>query len=268
VSDLKLVLPARSENVAVVRQALTGLGEAMTMDPAVLADLKTVVTEACMNVVVHAYGEGATGPLEVTVSPDQDVVAVVVRDYGSGIQPRPIELDAPSLRLGLPLIAALSSSFEIRGGPGRGTEVRLTMSLNGEEGLIGAAAGDEDVQAMAMEIPPGPMVRPVIARVIAMLAARSELSIDRLSDAVLLGDAVSAHPPSDFTGPHVGLQIEDGDGAMELRIGPLDSGAGDRIIEEMELPGVGASLEKLADEIRVDSQDSGEYLTLVIAQRS
>ena len=54
---LELVLPARAENVAVVRHALAGMAEALGMDPAQIADLKTVVTEACMNVVVHAYEE-------------------------------------------------------------------------------------------------------------------------------------------------------------------------------------------------------------------
>ena len=48
-------LPARAENVPLVRHALAGLAEALEMDPAEVADLKTVVTEACMNVVVHAY---------------------------------------------------------------------------------------------------------------------------------------------------------------------------------------------------------------------
>jgi len=36
-----------------------------------IADLKTVSTEACNNVVLHAYGDG-TGPLEVTAIPGDD----------------------------------------------------------------------------------------------------------------------------------------------------------------------------------------------------
>ena len=50
-----MLLPARAENVAVVRHALAGLAEEIGMDEAGIADLKTVVTEACMNVVAHAY---------------------------------------------------------------------------------------------------------------------------------------------------------------------------------------------------------------------
>ena len=58
-----MLLPAKAENVAVVRHALAGLAEEIGMDEPGIADLKTVVTEACMNVVVHAY-EGEPGPLD------------------------------------------------------------------------------------------------------------------------------------------------------------------------------------------------------------
>ena len=73
--DLQLVLPARAEDVAVVRHALAGLAEALDMDPAQLADLKTVVTEACMNAVVHAY-EDEPGPMEVDAYREDDALVV------------------------------------------------------------------------------------------------------------------------------------------------------------------------------------------------
>ena len=47
----------------VVRQAIAGLGEALGMPGSRVADLKTVVTEACNNVVLHAY-EDELGPLD------------------------------------------------------------------------------------------------------------------------------------------------------------------------------------------------------------
>jgi anti-sigma regulatory factor (Ser/Thr protein kinase) len=99
-----LMLPARAENVAVVRHALAGLATAMQMDAEAVADLKTVVTEACMNVVVHAYEDGV-GPLEIHAWRDGDWLVIAVRDYGTGIRPR-ADPERESLRLGLPLIAA------------------------------------------------------------------------------------------------------------------------------------------------------------------
>ena len=60
-SGLLITLPGRPENVAVVRHAVAGLAEQIGMDEPGIADLKTVVTEACMNVVVHAYAERSRG---------------------------------------------------------------------------------------------------------------------------------------------------------------------------------------------------------------
>jgi anti-sigma regulatory factor (Ser/Thr protein kinase) len=129
--DLELTLPARPENVAVVRHALGGFGDALDVPDQALADIKLAVTEACTNVVVHAYGE-RDGMLEVEMLADDEAVTVVVRDQGSGIKPRATRHEATALGLGLPLIAALSDAFEVRGSPGMGTEVRMTFHYDRE----------------------------------------------------------------------------------------------------------------------------------------
>jgi anti-sigma regulatory factor (Ser/Thr protein kinase) len=264
---LRLTVPAKAENVGVIRQALAGLAEALEMDSAALADLKTAVTEACMNVVVHAYS-GGEGPLEVSAIPDGEILTVCVRDRGDGIQPRPEDPGRQSLRLGLPLIAALSQSFEISGGQDGGTEVRIHMPIvaNGD-----APNGDRAAPAVPdgadLRIAAGSMVRPVLARVIAILAARADFSIDRLSDAVLIGDAISAHAATDFFDSTVGIRIDNPDGALEVHVGPLATGAAERLLKDMEIPGIGASLERLVDDTRVEAVEDGtaEHLVLRIA---
>jgi len=124
--DVRLTLPARPEGVAVVRQALAGMADALAFDAAVLADMKMAVTEACTNVVVHAYDE-ESGQLEVQMLAGEDDLTIVVRDHGTGIQPKPARTEPPALGLGLPLIAALSDSYELTGTSGRGTEVKMTF---------------------------------------------------------------------------------------------------------------------------------------------
>src|SRR3954471_328232 len=131
-SGLQMSLPARAENVAVVRHALAGLAERLGMDEVSLADLKTVVTEASMNVVVHAYAGMEPGPLEIEAESDGEGLTVVIRDHGSGIRPRP-DIERPSLRIGLTLIAALSRSFEIKAGADKGTEIRMHLPLQARE---------------------------------------------------------------------------------------------------------------------------------------
>ncbi len=125
--DVRLHLPARPEGVGVVRQALSGVADALDFEEAILADMKMAVTEACTNVVVHAYDRD-DGVLEVEMRAGEDGLTIVVRDEGSGIQPRPTRNTPPALGLGLPLIAALSDAFELRGSAGSGTEVRMTFA--------------------------------------------------------------------------------------------------------------------------------------------
>ena len=125
--DVRLSMPAKPEGVGVVRQAVAGVADALDLDDAVLADVKMAVTEACTNVVVHAYDDGTDGLLEVDIIAGEDALTVVVRDYGSGIQPRAVRTEPPALGLGLPLIAALTDAFELRGG-GAGTEVRMNFA--------------------------------------------------------------------------------------------------------------------------------------------
>jgi serine/threonine-protein kinase RsbW len=127
VPEVVLNMPARAEGVGVVRQALAGLADALAFDAAVLSDMKMAVTEACTNVVVHAYDD-EPGELEVSMAAGVDDLTIVVRDHGSGIAPKPARTEPPALGLGLPLIAALSDAFELRGSAGQGTEVRMTFA--------------------------------------------------------------------------------------------------------------------------------------------
>lgn len=125
--DLELKLPARAENVAVVRHAFGGLAEVIEVDEQTLSDIKLAITEACTNVVVHAYDDGEIGTLEVDASLDEGRLSVVIRDRGRGIVPRP---DSPGLGLGLPLIASLAETLELGKDDVDHTEVRMTFRVD------------------------------------------------------------------------------------------------------------------------------------------
>ena len=246
-TEVRLTVPAIAENVVVVRQAVAGLGEALGLATSRIADLKTVVTEACNNVVLHAYDEEA-GPMLVTAEPGEGELEIQIADEGHGFRPRASEGE-PSLGLGLPLIAALSDSFEISGGAGQGSRTTIRFSYTPPE-FSNNGTPAERPEELAMAITPGAMVRPVLARVIGALAARAQFSVDRLADTVLLGDAVSSSEGTDFSDGRVGLSIKDGDGSLEVRVGPLVEGAGQKLMEEMEVPGAG-SLRDLASSMEV-----------------
>jgi serine/threonine-protein kinase RsbW len=126
--DIELALPARAANIAVVRHAFGALGEALALDEQVLSNIRLAVTEACTNVVVHAYPDGEEGQLEILATLQEEKLVVVVRDEGPGIGPRP---DSPGLGLGLPLIASVTESVQLGRDDGdERTEVRMTFPLS------------------------------------------------------------------------------------------------------------------------------------------
>jgi anti-sigma regulatory factor (Ser/Thr protein kinase) len=124
--DMELALSARAENIAIVRHALGGFGEAFAVPESKLADIRLAVTEACANVVVHAYPNGEEGPMEVLASMCEGELTVLVRDWGGGVRPRS---DSPGLGLGLSLIAALAETVQIGHDEEEHTEVRMTFAL-------------------------------------------------------------------------------------------------------------------------------------------
>jgi serine/threonine-protein kinase RsbW len=108
------------------RHAVTRLGEELGFGQRRLDDLRTVVSEACMNAAVHAY-DGTEGTYEVDAVASDDGVVVTVSDRGGGIRPRPA-FDSPSARLGLLLIAALASRLEITQRQGGGMQIRIELA--------------------------------------------------------------------------------------------------------------------------------------------
>ncbi len=268
---LRLTLPAVAENVAVVRQALAGVASEAGASKELIDDIKTAASEAATNGVLHAYPvEGETGALEVAAELRDRFFEVSIRDFGIGIQPRPLESDQPSLRVGLALIGALSDSFEVRGRQGEGTEIRLGFDLDRERV---AAEEPEELPAIQGEsttlftkAEPGGAA---IGRVMEMLAARANMNLDRFADIQLVADLL-AHWNNTATVDSQPLEIaiNDGDECLDIRIGPLEPGVGRRMLESGELPGLGNALERVVDRVEITDVETvkgpAEILTLEI----
>jgi serine/threonine-protein kinase RsbW len=252
----RLSLPAVAENVAVVRQALTGMTEALGIGPGVLADMKTAVSEACNNVVLHAYEDG--GPVEVFAVARNGDVAVTVRDHGRGITPEEADLDTEHDGVGLSLITALTAGVDIDGAAGEGTEVHMRF------------VPDEDDVAHDPEVPQpgiGPLLAGVLGRTVAMLAARANFSLDRLSDAQLVSDAVAAHALGHAADGPLRVAVDDTERHLEIYVGPLETNGGQGVVNASDLPGVGLLLEQLVDDVAVERDGDLETLVLRIAER-
>jgi PAS domain S-box-containing protein len=116
--------------VAVARHEVVAFASARGAPESVLRDLALAVSEACTNVVVHAYRDrpaDAAGPMHVRAWVDGDALEVSIADEGCGVRPR---RDSPGVGLGLGIIARTTDEFEVRDAPEGGGELRLRFRLN------------------------------------------------------------------------------------------------------------------------------------------
>jgi serine/threonine-protein kinase RsbW len=93
-------------------------------------DIVLAVSEACSNVVMHAYAPGVDGRFRVFAEADGDQLAVTVADDGRGIAAGRAAATG-GLGLGLPLIASLADGVEAGRGPDdRGTELSMRFAIH------------------------------------------------------------------------------------------------------------------------------------------
>jgi anti-sigma regulatory factor (Ser/Thr protein kinase) len=125
--DIRLTLAARAENVVLIRRIIGTLAETAALPRMRVDDVKLAVTEACTNVVRHAYGS-RQGTLDVTAAVGDGGLEVIVTDDGDGI--RPHAQASGGAGLGLPLMASVAHEFEIEQSRSRGTRVRMSFAAD------------------------------------------------------------------------------------------------------------------------------------------
>jgi len=119
-------LPAAPASVRRARRVAVEVARECGLSRAGCADVALAVSEACSNVVLHAYrGKGHRFPeLTVEVWAVDGGVRVIVADRGEGMRPNP---DSPGLGLGLAVIARVADTCEVHSARPTGTELRMTF---------------------------------------------------------------------------------------------------------------------------------------------
>jgi serine/threonine-protein kinase RsbW len=268
--NVRLNLANTAENVVVVRALLSGIAESYGIDADELGDIRTAVTEACNNVVLHAY-EGKRGPMDIEIGLDADSLSATVRDRGIGIGEHACKDEHNDrLAIGLHVIRTLASHADFDEPPGRGTRVRMELSARGarplrprlttgpETDLGGELA---ELQA-AVSIAPIALARAVVPRLICTLATRAHFSTDRLSDLQLLCDALAAHAGAAVSEPRLTVGVRIRPRELELTLAPLRPGHGRSLIGASSLDGLGTVIEKLADRHETIDVGGRELLTV------
>ena len=115
---VELMLDARAENLALTRLALAGVAVNAGASREIVADLKLAVTEACTNVIKHAYGDaGEPGTIVVRYTAEPGMLSIEVEDFGSGFaygaRPPAPEQNGGGHGMGLMIIRVLADELDI-----------------------------------------------------------------------------------------------------------------------------------------------------------
>jgi serine/threonine-protein kinase RsbW len=116
---------AEGPTLTVARQVATGAAVAAGLSGAALHDVKVAVTEACTNVIRHAYPDEAPGTLTLAVWTAGDRLVVSVRDRGVGF----CDDGRRASGVGLITIAALASELNVTSHDGHGTEIIMAFAV-------------------------------------------------------------------------------------------------------------------------------------------
>jgi serine/threonine-protein kinase RsbW len=275
--NVLLSLASRPENVVLVRQMLGGLAEAIELDAAELNDISTAITEACNNVVVHAY-DGGEGPLEVAVYVRSREIEVVVRDHGRGM--RPATPTAPETDgLGLPVIHALACGVAFRDTEAGGTELQMAFATPRAGSLEQFREDDIELPAIfeaelgkcvGITIAPASLARAIVPRLLSVFAARAHFRTDRIADLELVADALTAHVPDSIHGRHLSIAIKAEPHDLEVRIAPLHAGGAERLLCGPAVDGLLPVIGTLTDHHSVapiDCRSDAEMLALRLLDR-
>jgi anti-sigma regulatory factor (Ser/Thr protein kinase) len=262
---VRLELDSRPECLTLVRGALNGIGETLAFEPELLDDVKTAISEACSNVVLHAY-EGEEGPLAVVVAVGHDRVQAAVHDRGTGIQS--VSPSEDRMGVGLAVITALAKRAEFISTPGEGTEVRmefegriargpLTAQLPQSMSIDGHVPRFELGGKVVVSLSSSALLGAVLAQIARGMAAGARFSVERIRDLPAMAQTLAAHTHAAAGADPIAFAVSATNRRLELAIGPLRPGSS---------AGLDPRLGAMVAELDVDRAGESETLRLVVSE--
>jgi len=135
-NNAKLEIDARSENVTLARVISTAF--ITPLDPTVgeISDIKTAVSEAVTNAIIHGYGEGE-GIVSISLASNGREITIEVSDSGVGIENienarAPLFTTKPEMErsgLGFTVMESFMNEVIITSTPGTGTTITMKKTL-------------------------------------------------------------------------------------------------------------------------------------------
>lgn len=142
-NEMTLSFSARSENEAFARIAVASF--VSQLDPTLeeLNDLKTAVSEAVTNSIIHGYDSDPAGKVTIEASIDGDVVSISISDSGKGIEDlelarQPLFTSKPEMErsgMGFTIMENFMDRFEVTSELGQGTRVAMLKRIESKKAL-------------------------------------------------------------------------------------------------------------------------------------
>jgi len=136
-NEMNLQFSALSQNESFARVTVAAFIAQLdpTMDE--LTEIKTVVSEAVTNSIIHGYEHDPNGIVYIHVSIEDSLIDMTIKDVGLGIVDveearQPLFTTKPDLErsgMGFTIMENFMDEVEVHSQPGRGTEVRLRKHL-------------------------------------------------------------------------------------------------------------------------------------------
>ena len=135
-NEMTLTFPSRSANESFARAAVACFAAQLDPNLEELNDIKTAVSEAVTNPVVHAYpDELGTVQVRVRILPDERL-EIVVKDHGIGINDvararTPMYTTGGEERsgMGFTIMESFMDTLRVKSVPGRGTTVTMCRRI-------------------------------------------------------------------------------------------------------------------------------------------
>ena len=139
-NEMKLEFISKSSNEAFARVAVAAF--AAQLDPTIeeLADIKTAVSEAVTNSIIHGY-EDKQGIIKVVCKLKENEIIIEISDTGKGIEDieaakEPLYTTKPNLErsgMGFTIMESFMDSMEIESIVGLGTKVTMSKKIKERE---------------------------------------------------------------------------------------------------------------------------------------
>lgn len=138
-NEFRLTIDSKSINEGFARVAVSAFVAALDPTLEELADLKTAVSEAVTNAIVHGYRDTCGKIYITTTIYDTSTVKITIRDKGCGIEnvseamtPLFTTGEGERAGLGFTVMESFCNKVRVRSALGKGTSVTLIKKIEGK----------------------------------------------------------------------------------------------------------------------------------------